>query len=176
MAIARTTTHTETYTRMELIKLQVERVLVRSAFSATDVAAIIRGVENRWITEISIYGLDADGDCHAELFVKIDWSRNALHMAAGRDTVHVEDTGWPDGVSTEIDLALRKFEMFAGELDLRRIFHVRYGAGTDRDETNRRLGFQRAKRVRWRDGTVGTVMSIPELDEVSVGINAAGGS
>lgn len=173
MAITRTATYTATYTRTELIKLQVERVLVRSAMAPESVRAVLKGVDQRWISEISVYGLDRNGECHAELFIKIDWSRNALHMSAGRDTVQV-DAGWQGGISTEVDLALGKFELFIRELGLRKVVHTRYGPGVDRAMANRQLGFTPATPVRWRGGTFGTVMSIPELDEVTVGVNATG--
>ncbi|WP_062212963.1 hypothetical protein [Streptomyces sp. NBRC 109706] len=172
MAITRTSTHTATYTRTELIKMQVERVLVRSRVTQKCTEAILRGLEMRWIAEVSIYGLDENDECHAELFIKVDWSRNALHISAGRDTVQIDD-GWQDGISAEIDLSLKKFEEFVRQLGLRRVFRTRYAPGVDRDLTNRRLGFVRSSAVRWRDGTVGTAMSIPELDEVTVGINIA---
>lgn len=174
MAITRTATTTATYARTELVKMQIERILRRSAVDRNTITRILLGVDNGWISELSIYGLDDSGWCHAELFIRIDWNRNALHISAGRDTVQI-DAGWEGGIATEVDLALEKFDMFARRLGLRKTFHVRYTPGYDVDTINQRLGFSRARPVRWRDGTVGTVMSIPELDEVTVGINVAGG-
>jgi hypothetical protein len=173
MAITRTATYTATYARTELIKLQVERALVRSVMAPKSVRAVLWGVDQGWISEISVYGVDHNDECHAELFIKIDWSRNALHIAAGRDTIQL-DAGWQGGISTEIDLALGKFEMFTRELGLRKIFRVRYSPGVDRDTINQKLGFRPGTPIRWHGGAVGTVMSIPELDEVTVGINVSG--
>ncbi|MEV4173409.1 hypothetical protein [Nonomuraea sp. NPDC049709] len=173
MAIARTATYTATYARGELIKLQVHRILARCSNDQVHIRNLLRGVERRWISEISIYGLDQFGTCHVELFVKIDWGRHMLHMSAGRDTVQV-DAGWQDGVATEIDLALQKFELVTRELGLRKIVHSRYAYGVDRDMANRELGMSPANPVQWRSGFYGTTMSIPELDEVTAGINLAG--
>lgn len=173
MAIARTVTYTAAYARTELIKLQIERVLARSTQDRDYVRRLLLGVDRRWIGEISVYGLDQTDACHAELFVKIDWSRNTLHMSAGRDTVQV-DAGWQDGISTEIDLALQKFEVVTRELGLRKVIYSRYAPGVNRETANRELGFQSANPVQWRSGFFGTTMSIPELDEVTVGVNLAG--
>lgn len=173
MVVARTATYTATYARAELIKLQVQRVLTRSTSDQDYIRRLLLGVEKGWIGEISVYGLDRTNACHAELFIKIDWSRNTLHMSAGRDTVHV-DAGWKDGVSTEIDLALQKFELVTRELGLRKVVYSRYTSGVNRDRANRELGFRTADPIQWRSGFYGTTMSIPELDEVTVGINLAG--
>lgn len=172
MAVAKTATYTKTYARAELLKMQVQRVLVRSGQNQKQITNLLRGIEYRWIHKISVYGMDANDECHAELFVKIDWSRNALHISAGRDTVQV-DAGWEYGIATEIDLALQKFELAISELGLRKIIHFWYKPGVDREKANRELGFSPAKPVRWRNGSVGTKMSIPELDEMTVGINLA---
>lgn len=174
MAITRTATYTATYTRTVLIKMQIERVLMRSGMNPRNMRSVLHGVDQRWISEISVYGLDGQGYCHTELFVRIDWNRNALHLAAGRDTVQI-DAGWEDGISTEIDLALQKFETFCRDLRLTKKVTVRYAPGLDSHDINRRLGFSPAAPVQWRGGTIGTVMSIPELDEVTVGLNAADG-
>ncbi|MDL4818919.1 hypothetical protein [Actinomadura opuntiae] len=173
MVIARTATYTAAYARAELVKMQVQRVLARSSQDRDFVRRLLIGVDRRWISEISVYGLDGAGACHVELFIRIDWDRNALHIAAGRDTVQV-DAGWQDGVSTEIDLALQKFELVTRELGLRRVVHSRYAPGVDRARANRELGFRTANPVQWRSGFYGTTMSIPELDEVTVGVNLAG--
>jgi hypothetical protein len=173
MAIARTATYTATYARAELIKLQVERVLVRSSLDRSAVQSLLMGVERRWISEISVYGLDQTDTCHAELFVKIDWRRNKLHMSAGRDTVQL-DAGWVDGISTEIDLALQRFELVTRELGLRKIVHCRYAVGVNGSMANRELGLIDADPVQWRSGFYGTTMSVPELDEFTVGVNLAG--
>jgi hypothetical protein len=50
---------------------------------------------------------------------------------------------------------------------------VRYSPGVDRNAVDHELGFRPADPIRWRDGTIGTAMSITELDEVSVGIKVS---
>jgi hypothetical protein len=172
MAIARTATHTTTYTRMELIKLQVSRVLMRTRIGASSTRSILLGIENRWISEISIYGLDDIGICHVELYMKIDWYRNQFHIAAGRDSIDIDDR-WNDGISIELEQSLALFEDYSREMELHNIFRVRYDPGVDRQFVRSQLGFSSADPVKWKGGFKGTAMGIPELDEFTIGINMA---
>jgi hypothetical protein len=170
MAIARTATYTTTYTRMELIKLQISRVLKRTRVDASSTSSILLGIENRWISEISIYGLDDTDICHVELYIKIDWYRNQVHIAAGRDSINIDDR-WNDGISIELEQSLALFEDYSREMELHNIFHVRYPPRTDQQLVRSRLGFKSADPVKWQGGFKGTAMGIPELDEFTVGIN-----
>lgn len=170
MAITRTATATATYTRVALIKLQVARVLQRTRIDASSTRNILLGIENRWISEISVYGLDDEDVCHVELYMKIDWSRNEVHIAAGRDSIDIDDR-WHNGISIEVEQSLALFEDYSREMELHNIFHVRCSSGIDRQVVWSRLGFKDASPVQWRDGFKGTAMGIPELDEFTVGIN-----
>lgn len=169
MAITRTATHTNAYTRMALIKLQVSRVLQRTRIDTSSTRQILLGIEKRWISEISVYGLDDKDVCHIELYIKIDWSRNEVHVAAGRDSIDIDDR-WHDGISIEVEQSLTLFEDYSREMALHNIFHVRYSPGTDRQFVRTQLGFKGADPVKWQDGFRGTAMGIPELDEFTIGI------
>lgn len=170
MAITRTATASTTHTRMALIKLQVSRVLQRTRIEASSTRSILLGIENRWISEISVYGLDDKDVCHIELYIKIDWSRNEIHIATGRDTIDIDDR-WNNGVSIEVEQSVALFEEYSRELNLHNIFHVRCSPGMDRQVVWNRLGFKDVSKVKWRDGFRGTAMGIPELDEFTIGIN-----
>lgn len=172
MAVTRTVTYTKTYARTELLKLQVQRVLTRSTQNKSTITNLLKAIEYRWLHEVSVYGMDGNDKCHAELFVRIDWSKNALHMSSGRDTVQV-DAGWEGGVAAEIDSALQTFELVIKELGLRKYIQFRYTPDVDQDMANRKLGFSKAKPVQWRSGYVGTTMNIYEIDEMDVGVNLA---
>jgi hypothetical protein len=107
--------------------------------------------------------------CHAELYISIDWDRNALHVAAGRNTVDV-DGRWRDGIAIEVDRTLALFNDLCAERDLAVAFHTRYRAGVDRAAANGHLGFAPADPVQWREGRLGSAMSVPELDEFTIGV------
>lgn len=173
MAITRTATRTNTYTRMVLIKLQVSRVLERTRIDESSTRKILLGIEKRWISEISVYGLDDIDICHIELYIRIDWDRNQIHVAAGRDSIDIDDR-WHDGISIEVEQSLALFDDYSREMSLHNKFHVRYTPGTDRQTARSGLGFKGADPVKWRDGFTGTAMGIPELDEFTIGINMGG--
>lgn len=170
MAVVRTRTATKTFTRVSLMKMQIDRVLTRSRVSSDYIRRILRGVDNRWIAEISVYAIDGAEACWCELFMRIDWSRNEIHVADGRDAVTI-DSRWTDDIAVEVEKALGLFEDYANDHDLRILVHTRYRSEVDREAANRTLGFVNAEPVRWAGGMVGSAMTVPELDEFTVGIN-----
>lgn len=169
MAVTRTTTVTKTFARVELIGLQIGIALRRAGVAESSARNVLQGASEKLIGEVSLYGLDSTKRCWAELFMKIDWRRHELHMTAGRTTVAI-DAGWHDDLSVEVEMSERLFKDFCATHGLNVHLVIRYRPGVDRDAANRRLGFVRAAPVVWRGGAVGTAMSIPELDEFSVGV------
>jgi hypothetical protein len=169
MPITLTHTATRTFTRIDLMKLQIERVLYRCRIDETSTRQILAAIDQKWIAEISLYGMDTTGECHAELYMSIDWARNELHIAAGRNTVGVDDR-WRDGIAIEVEKTLALFEDVCAERDLKVIFHTRYRSGVDSIAANEHLGFVAVNPVRWREGKVGSAMSVPELDEFTIGV------
>jgi hypothetical protein len=170
MTITRTATYTATYTRQAIIELQVSRILARVNAARSTQDAIIRGVTNKWIAEISLYGMNGSSRCAAELFVKIDWQRNAIHMAAGKHSISL-DSSWQSGVSVEVEKTLALFLEFVASEHLSVKIYTRYAPGVDRAHANRVLGFITAQPVTWVGGSIGTAMTIPELDEFTIGLN-----
>ena len=170
MAFTRTRTTTRTFARLSLIKMQVRRVLARARIKKDHSKRIVLGVDLRLIGRLMLYGVGADQRCFAELFIEIDWERNAIHMAAGREDVHVDDR-WPQDTAIEVDEALRLFLEIVDAEGLKILCRTRYAPGVDRDTANQRLGFRPADPVQWAGGTVGSRFVIPELDEVAVGVN-----
>jgi hypothetical protein len=172
VAFVRTATVTHTFTRIDLMSLQVKRVLLRCRVDDSSARRIIAGIGKRWIAEISVYGMDRNHACIAELFIAIDWARNAFHMSAGRNTVTI-DGRWRNGISIEVESALELFEELCTAERLTMLCHTRYRVGVDRIAANKILGFTAAKPVRWRGKAIGTMMSVPEVDEFTVGVRIA---
>ncbi len=166
--VTRTRTSTKTFARIDLLELQIDRVLTRTCVSGKE--AILRGIREGWIMEVSVYGVDASGLCWAELFIKIDWERHKMHLAAGRSTVSIDSRWSQDSTAVETDKTLALFERYRAEHGLHGLCHVRYRTGINRQQANLALGFTAADPIRWKGGHVGTHMSIPELDEFSIGV------
>jgi hypothetical protein len=170
MAITRTRTATKTFTRVVLIKLQVDRILSRCDIDSDTIMKIFTGIDEKWIQDVHVYGLDSTGQCWAELHVKIDWERNQLHVTAGREQVSI-DSRWRDDIAIEVEKTLGLFEEYCKDKSLRFNVHVRYRSGVNVAHANSRLGFVAAERVRWAGEYFGSAMSVPEIDEFSIGIN-----
>ena len=169
MPITRTTTATRSFTRVDLMKLQIERVLYRCRIEERSTQKILTAIDNQWIAELSLYGLDISDVCHVELYMAIDWARNKLHVAAGRNTISIDDR-WRDGVAIEVEKTLALFDELCTERELSVLLHIRYRPGLDFQSINRSLGFAPAGPVHWRSGEVGSTMSPPELDEFTIGV------
>ena len=170
MAITRTRTATKTFTRLTLIKLQLDRILSRCNVDNDTIMKILGGIDEKWIEDLHVYGLDPAARCWAELHVKIDWDRNELHVTAGREQLTI-DTRWRDDIAIEVEKTLALFEEYCQDKSLHFDAHVRYRLGVNRDMVNRRLGFVAAEPVQWAGQSFGSAMSVPELDEFTIGIN-----
>jgi hypothetical protein len=143
---------------------------MRVGLAKFTIDAIMKGINKKWIAEISLYGMNRQGLCAGELFVKIDWQRNAFQLAAGKDSIRL-DQSWNDGVSVEVEKTLALFLDFLSAENLNIKCTTRYASGVDRAHANSVLGFSPGKKVTWVSGTVGTAMTIPELDEFTIGVN-----
>ena len=172
MPITRTVTYTTTYTRQDLIELQISRLLSRVDASRSYQEAIMKGIRNKWIGELSLYGMNYSELCKAELYIKVDWQQNRLQIAAGKDSVKL-DSSWSQGVSVETEKTLSLFLEYVSAEHLRVTVRVRYAPGVDHAHVDRVLGFKTVERVKWVSGKIGTAMSIPELDEFTIGMNFA---
>jgi len=142
---------------------------MRVGLAKFTIDAIMKGINKKWIAEISLYGMNGQGLCAGELYVKIDWQRNTFHLAAGKDSILL-DQSWNDGVSVEVEKTLALFLDFLSAEGLTIKCTTRYATGVDRTYANSVLGFSRGQKVTWVSGTVGTAMTIPELDEFTIGV------
>jgi hypothetical protein len=173
ISLTRTATATRTFTRMDLMKMQIQRILLRCRVDTVATSKLLLGVSKKWIHQISLYGMDTNGQCVGELFVAIDWTKNELHVAAGRNTVTI-DQRWQDDIAIEVEMALKLFEELCQAELLSTTWQCRYRANIDGSTANEHLGFRNATPVTWRGGFTGAGMSIPELDEFTVGVRIAG--
>lgn len=172
MASTRTATTARTFSRLDLMTMQVERILERCHVSEGTATKIARGIKEKWLAELSVYGLDSDGAAVAQLYMTIDWQKHEIHVAAGRETVTV-DGRWRQGIAIEVEKALALFGDVCEAENLTNDLHARYRPGVDHAVVDASLGFKDAEPVKWRSGVVGSAMTIPEIDEVVVGVKIA---
>jgi hypothetical protein len=170
MATTRTQTATKTYSRIDLLTLQVRVALRRAGIEPALVEKIRGAVEKHWIARILIYGKDAQGRASCLLLMEIDWPRHTLHAQAGRTTVEI-DHRWTGDTAIELDETLSMFEEFIRVKRLRPVLEVTYAKSSTAtyDQIQRALGFVDAEPVVWAGYREEVMMKIPELDELSVG-------
>jgi hypothetical protein len=102
--------------------------------------------------------------------MKIDWDRNELHVKTGRNNV-VIDSRWRDDVAIEVDKTMTLFEEYCAGRDFEIVCYMRYASGVDRVHAHSVLGFVDTPDVTWAGPLAGTEMTIPEIDEFTIGIN-----
>jgi hypothetical protein len=167
---SRTATTTKTFTRIDLLKLQVVIAMRRARIDPGTVNKIRTGVEKGWIEKIVVYGIDANNLAWCQLTTTIDWSQHKLHLTAGRITVSIDDR-WENDTAIEVDETLGLFEQYTRAKGLTSKAYVWYSNNVDRKSVQEALGFVTAEPMEWAGKLQGTAMKIPELDELAVGFD-----
>lgn len=174
MSPAITRTSAFTFARLELIKMQV-RIALRRASSIPDSAlqSINRGLDNKWIYLVNIYGFDSQNYCRAQLKIEIDWNEHNIQLSSGRAMVSID--GWQDNTAIEIDEALNVFNKYIQMNNLRAEWAVVYPPNLDVNHINRELGFVTMAPIQWASNKgVTSFTKIPELSEMIVGLKILG--
>lgn len=171
MATTRTKTVTETYARTDLLIMQVEIALRRTVdIGETTLKKVFeRGLREKMLRKIDIYGVDDQGYCHAQIRIEIDWEKHQFHIQEGREDVTI-DSQWVKGTSIEIDVFTRNFSKWVNERDLETFWHVSYVPGVNRSEANAMLGLRSADPVKWKGKKCSSSLQVDGLDELCVGL------
>jgi len=163
-----------TFARMELLKMQIRIALRRaSEISKKNLAAVEKGLDNQWISEVNIYGLDHSGLCRAQLSLEIDWDEHGVQLSEGRARVTIDES-WIDNTAVEIDEAVELFNKYVKINNLKVKLRFYYRSYLDVDYINRQLGFVSAEPITWAAPGVSDNREIPELPELKVGIKIVG--
>jgi hypothetical protein len=168
-----------TYARIELLISQVRSMLRRTTSIDLDtLELLVKGVENKWIREFSVYALDKSDLCHGELKFSIDWNEHAAQLSIARAKVTI-DSKWIDNTAIEVDEAIRAFNRFVSAKSLRTEWRLSYepaiySNSTRLNSVREALGLCAAETMKWAGKRQGRVMSIDELPEGRVGLYFAG--
>jgi len=134
--------------------------------------SIDKGITNRWIKEITIYGMDDSDLCRAQLDLEIDWNEYDLQISMGRVQIHV-DKGLlsDDGSFPDLDEAIKLFNKFVAQYSLHTKWTVSYRSEVDMNKINSILGFKPAEPLKWaKTRNPAWSTTIDELPEVKIGL------
>lgn len=174
MATTRTNTRTFTFTRIELIKMQVSVALRRTTIiPEAKLSQLLIGIDNKWIEEFSVYAFNRNNLCRAELILKMDWEKHTAELNLGHNDVRI-DKKWESNTAIELDESIKLFNSYVKSESLWTEWRVQY---TDEVHSNlelkikvrKLLGTQPSKPIEWSGNKEGTEFAIPELGEMKVG-------
>lgn len=168
----RTSTYLVTYARVGLLRLQMDWILRRSGIAASAREAIVRGIENRWIENVTLNWLNSANFVMAQLSINVDWNMFSLRAAVSE---FIEPSPLRSAEATGFVDAIESFLGSIADESFHVSFTIRYVRGVDRDEANQVLGFKRATPVKWAGGADERIAATPEeLDEFTISLRLVG--
>lgn len=168
--MATTFTVTSTMVRLEVIKTQIKVALRRTTvINAGNLAFIEKLLDNKCAQSFSIYGMDYQNLCRAQLSLEIDWNEYDFQLSQGRARISIDER-WTDNTAIEVDEAIKLFMKFVDAKSLKTEWGYSLCAWADNVAKRVELGITPSgyKSVQWSpDGE--WVTEIPELPELRVG-------
>ena len=167
--MSNTYTSAVTIARLDLIKLQFKIALRRTTgISEHSWKKIEKGLSKGWIKTLNIYAFNSKGLCKAQIELEVDWHQHDVELRNGKTTIAL-DEGWINNTAIEVDEVIQIFKDYVSHNNLNIKWCVFYPSHLDADEINRKLGFVKAKPIKWSGKKEGANFSIPELKELRVG-------
>ena len=171
--MAETRTTTTTLTRVEVLAFQINQVVRLTTSGSDSFPRIVeKGIEqNQWLEVINVHAVDAAGEIHAEIVMRIDWERHNLHINADEKFIDI-DLSRPGAqhVSVTIEDIIRFFNKKAKEEGWITRWTVRCRPDVDREFVFKELGLVASPPRKWASGEPIHVWGeVPDkLDELSM--------
>ena len=172
--MAITTTRTYTFTRTELIRMQISVALRRTTFISEDkLNQVLKGIDNKWIKEFSVYAFDENNLCRAQLALRIDWQRHTAELKMGHKDVAI-DRRWENNTAIELDESIKLFNSYVNSDSLWTEWRVLYTDEVYNDtalyqHVQQVLGLVSLGPIRWAGEREGHEYEVPELSEMKIG-------
>jgi hypothetical protein len=169
------TQQTTTVPRRWLLTVQVRNLLSRTiVISQNTLEKIDKGLRNRWIETVSVYGLDGQTRCHVGLELTIDWHTYSLQVVLWGETVSVNKTVFTeDNLAPEVQNAIVVFNQAAIEERLTTEWRVSYAPGVDVERIRRELGFGPCPPLTWAGKIKKQAFPVKEFPELTVTFSEA---
>lgn len=168
MAKTITYTGTKTFTRVELLKLQVHIALRKTTNITDEILArtVDKGIDKQLLSKITVYGVDDQNICRAQLILEIDWDEHNRQIMHGKATVTI-DSRWTDDTAIELDETIKIFNSYVESNSLKVKWQYSHPQEVDLAVVCRELGVVKAETIKlkpiWEK-------KIPELPELCVGL------
>jgi hypothetical protein len=130
---------------------------------------IAPSLREKWMAQVSVYGMTASYQCAAELYMSVDWNRAYQHVVSGQGPYI--PGGRQGAMLVDMSVITHRFVDYVSRNNLSVVLDVKYVPGVDRESANRRLGLSSVGILRWvgREPRA-QILRIPELDELAVGL------
>jgi hypothetical protein len=163
-------------TRLRALALQLEFVLRQTTELEWWLPQMAHGLENRWVTSISVYGLEWDLRARALLRLDIDWDSHDAERGAGRFLVTFTKAKHPQGASNLVTATAGWFRDVVVDRQLETDCRIGlsdevHHDGKLRARVYKELSLQRdARPIRWVAGPREDILegSDPELPELTI--------
>ena len=107
MSSPRTFTHTWAQTRLETLQDQFRYLLQYGGIKDDTIEKVLKGVADKTIAAVGVYGKDNSGARVVEVELRVDWGRHA-ELTLTVPTIHGGLPGWLDRQSPEVRVAGRR--------------------------------------------------------------------
>jgi hypothetical protein len=162
-------------TRLRALAMQLEFVLRHTTDLECWLPQMAHGLENRWIEDISIYGLQPDQRARALLRLCIDWDRHDAERSGGRFLVRFATDKHPDGATSLVTTTAGWFRNVVSDQQLHTEVRVGLTDAVENDpklsaRVDKELSLHQGRPIRWVNGPREDVLDDddPELPELSV--------
>ncbi len=139
MATTRTATTTRTLARIEFLAINVATMLdaVLGPQEKDLIERLARGVREKLLHSIDIFGIDRRGQTQAQLRITIDWQQHRVLVNAGYGQVRTDrhDATAPEAVQSAVG-----FKRVLTDKNLEAETEWKYAPGVDRNEGRKLLG------------------------------------
>jgi hypothetical protein len=174
MAVTRTNTRTFTFTRIELIKMQVSIALRRTTIVPEEtLSKLLIGIENKWIEEFHVYAFDKNNLCKAELRLRMDWVKHTAEINMGNKDVTINNK-WENNTAIELDESIKLFNSYVQTDGLWTEWRISFTLAVRSNsellkKAREVLGTHQGESIKWASKKEGSEFTIPELSELKVG-------
>jgi hypothetical protein len=162
----------KTVKRMYLLQWQVRNLLRRTTDISKGYLEKIggKGIENRWLSTIEVYGFDQSNRCQVGVQLHINWLTYTVEVMVWGEEVRINKTVFADDLAPEVMNAIEIFNQAINAELLRTEWRVTYAVGVDVARVRRELGLSPARPLTWAGKVTKQSYPVAEFPELTVSL------